>query len=107
MGIRTGRPRGRPKGAKNKRTIERAAHVKKIAKAAAKALGVDTFEGDAHALLMLTYKDKTLPIDVRLDAAKAAAPYEKPKLSAVEFNGELDVQVEEVRRTIVDPRPKA
>lgn len=46
----------------------------------------DAFKGDAHAFLVTVYKDKTLDLDVRIDAAKAAVGYEKPKLSSVEAN---------------------
>ena len=42
------------------------------------------FEGDSHALLMAVYKDPENPLPIRLDAAKAAIAYEKPRLSAVE-----------------------
>lgn len=51
-------------------------------------------------------RDSALDRDTRLDAAKAAAPYVHPKLNAVEFTGPNGgpVQVEEVRRTIVDPK---
>lgn len=57
------------------------------AEAAAKiaaALGDACFEGDAHAFLMAVYKDGAKPIEVRLDAAKAAVGYEKPRLGSVE-----------------------
>ena len=50
----------------------------------AEALGENCFEGDAHALLQATYKDKRNPIELRVDAAKAAAPYEKPRLNAMD-----------------------
>ncbi len=36
------------------------------------------FEGDAHALLMAVYKDPSVDLHVRLDAAKAAIRFEKP-----------------------------
>lgn len=51
-------------------------------------------------------RNSALDRDTRLDAAKAAAPYVHPKLNAVEFTGPNGgpVQVEEVRRTIVDPK---
>ena len=39
----------------------------------------DAFAGDAHALLIATYKNPNLDLHVRLDAAKAALPYEKPR----------------------------
>lgn len=37
---------------------------------------------DAHSLLALVYNAQELPLPVRTDAAKAALPFEKPKLSA-------------------------
>ncbi len=48
------------------------------------ALGADGFAGDAHALLMMIYKDLTRPIDLRFHAAKAAIAYEKPRLAALD-----------------------
>ena len=47
----------------------------------------DPFEGDAHALLTAVYKDPRIEILVRLDAAKAAAPYEKPRLATMQHGG--------------------
>ena len=41
----------------------------------------DVFQGDAHAFLMMVYKDPSLPLALRLDAAKAAIPFEKPALA--------------------------
>lgn len=84
MGKRTGNPRGRPKGAKNKHTREREEILEQTATEIAEALGLDGFTGDAHALLMLVYKNSGIPMDLRLDAAKAAIGYEKPKLSSVD-----------------------
>lgn len=46
----------------------------------------EAFEGDAHALLMAVYKDPSRPIDLRVDAAKAAIRYEKPALANIEAN---------------------
>jgi len=73
---------GRQKGSRNRAmlTIERAAAV-----TAAMVRGglVDVFSGDAHALLMLVYKDQTQEMPLRIDAAKAAIRYEKPALSSV------------------------
>jgi hypothetical protein len=77
MGKRTGRPRGRPKGARNRRTIAR---QQAMAEAVAK---LGDFAGDAHALLMSIYKDSNVPLDLRADAAKACLRFEKPALSAV------------------------
>jgi hypothetical protein len=44
--------------------------------------GSRPFKGDAHAFLMMVYKDPSLPLALRLDAAKAAIPFEKPALPA-------------------------
>lgn len=83
-GSRPGERRGgRAKGVPNKRTTELEAKMKEQAEKIAQALP-NAFEGDAHAFLMTVYKDPELPIDVRLDAAKAAAPFEKPKLASVD-----------------------
>lgn len=84
MGKQTGNPRGRPRGAKNKHTNAREAKIKETAAEIAQALGLQGFDGDAHALLMLVYKNVEIPMDLRLDAAKAAIGYEKPKLTSVD-----------------------
>ena len=85
MGVRTGRPRGRPPGAKNKRTKEREAAVQE---AAARIEGTidGAFYGDAHSFLIAVYKDPEMPLNVRVDAAKAAISFEKPRLQASEHN---------------------
>ena len=43
----------------------------------------NAFAGDAYALLVAVYKDPRQDLHTRLDAAKAALPYEKPRLQAV------------------------
>src|SRR6266566_4062401 len=48
----------------------------------------DAFAGDTHALLIATYKNPNLDLHVRLEAAKAALPYEKPRLQAVTLANE-------------------
>ena len=83
MGTKTGRPRGRPKGAKNKRTAEREAATKEVAAQIQNVVG-DAFEGDALAYLMSVYKDPSKPENVRIDAAKAAIRYERPAIAPVE-----------------------
>jgi hypothetical protein len=83
MGIRTGQPRGRPKGARNKRTKAREAAVKRVAKMIEAAIP-EAFQGDGHALLMSVYKDPSIDLAVRIECAKAALPFEKPRLSPVE-----------------------
>ncbi len=84
MGKRTGKPRGRPKGAKNQHTRKREESIAQAAAVTIAALGLQAFEGDAHALLMLVYKDRAQPLSLRLNAAQAAIGYEKPKLSSVD-----------------------
>ena len=83
MGIKTGQPRGRPKGAKNKRTAERDAAMEQAAAQIGQAVD-GAFEGNAHALLMSIYKNPANELHVRLDAAKAALPYEVPRLAPAE-----------------------
>ena len=63
---------GRPKGAKNKRTLEREAHARAMAALVTQALGEDAFDGDAHALLMAVSKNNQAPIHLHVDAAKVA-----------------------------------
>ncbi len=80
----TGRPPGRPTGMKNKRTLA----VEAAMRAAAAALNETVpgaFDGDAHAFLMAVYKDPSRPIELRVDAAKAAVRYEKPALASVDM----------------------
>jgi hypothetical protein len=89
MGTKTGRPRGRPKGAKNKRTAERETAMKELAAQIGKAVG-GAFEGDALAYLMSIYKDRSKPENLRVDAAKAAIRYERPALAPVEQATESD-----------------
>lgn len=90
-----GRGRGRPPGAKNKRTAEREQQLVEVAEKIGDALG-SAFAGDAHALLMAIYKDETKELNYRLDAAKAAIRYEKPALSTVE--AKVDAAVSTVTR---------
>jgi len=106
MGIKTGRPRGRPKGAKNKRTAKREAALQ----AAAEQIGAaipEPFQGDAHAYLMLIYKDPAQETAVRIDAAKAALPYEKPRLAPVEPQRASDDHIPLVERLKAYAREEA
>jgi hypothetical protein len=84
---------GRQKGTPNKRSRK---FLQSREQAAAVLEGVipNAFKGDAHTYLMAIYKDPTVDQAIRLDAAKAAAPYEKPKLASTEFKGDPDSQVQ-------------
>lgn len=87
-----GRGLGRKPGSKNVRTKQLealiAAQQAKLDEFTAKP-----FEGDAHAFLILAYKDTTLPMKDRLAAAQAAIRYEKPALASEErrITGEIGV----------------
>jgi hypothetical protein len=94
VGTRTGNPRGRPKGAKNKRTQEREAATQEAARKL-EAVIPNAFQGDSHAFLVSVYKDPAHPIERRLDAAKAAIPYERPRLSTTELNGTVGIKTHE------------
>lgn len=89
MGIRTGKPRGRPKGAQNKRTEELAAKTAESAALLSEVIA-GAFDGDSHAYLMSVYKNPAYEIATRIDAAKAAIRYEKPALAAVELSGTVE-----------------
>jgi hypothetical protein len=78
----------RKKGAKNKRTLLLEGTTRQLLDNAGNILGENTFEGDTHALLILTYKNTSLPLQIRLDAAKAAIRFEKPALSAIDAHVE-------------------
>jgi hypothetical protein len=80
LGRKTG---GRTAGTPNKRSHARLDAFKDTKRKLEKALGPHAFDGDAHALLAATYKDAALPLALRIDAAKAAIPYERPRLAAV------------------------
>ena len=72
---------GRPKGAKNKRTIA----VEAAATEVAQRFQVEvpnSFDGDSVAFLQLVYRDPTQPMELRVDCAKAASRFERPALQA-------------------------
>lgn len=91
MSQKSGRPRGRPKGSKSKRTVEREQAMREVAEKIAGTLP-DAFGGDAHALLISIYKDARQDMHLRVDAAKAALPYEKPKLASIEVQADVSVR---------------
>lgn len=80
---------GRRKGSNGEKVLARLSAVSEAMKAVEDALP-DAFRGDAHALLISVYKDPSHPLPLRLDAAKAAISFEKPKLAAVEHSGDAE-----------------
>jgi hypothetical protein len=62
------------------------------------------FEGDSHALLMAVYKDTRNDMAMRLDAAKAAIGYEKPRLASIEANVKATVTQEDALAAIEQAR---
>lgn len=103
MGERTGKPRGRPPGAKNKRTEQREQKTAEAAAQIAETLGEGAFGGDAHAFLVAVYKSPANELHQRIDAAKAAIRYEKPALAAVDLGNKDDKPFEQVMRWAQSP----
>ena len=58
--------------------------------ALAEVLGANAFDGDAHTFLIAIYKDESHPIELRLEAAKAAIRFEKPALAALDARGTIE-----------------
>ena len=80
-----GKGRGRPRGSRNKRTIA----LEQASVGVSKRLKIEipeAFSGDALDLLRSIYIDPAMPVELRLDAASRALPYERPRLQAVEFS---------------------
>lgn len=98
VGKKTG---GRQKGTPNRRTTAVEEQIREAAQVIEQALP-DAFKGDAHALLMAVYKDTTHPLPVRIDAAKAAISFERPKLAAVQHSGDADNPIHS--RTVIEQR---
>jgi hypothetical protein len=86
---------GSRKGSPNRKTTARARAAAR-ATALADALGSHAFAGDALGLLQLVYRDGRQPVELRLDAARAAAPYERPRLSAITTNVETGLTLEQL-----------
>jgi hypothetical protein len=85
---------GRRPGSQNVRTRRREAAMREMAQAMADAIP-DAFRGDAHMLLVAIYRDPRQPIELRLDAAKAAIRFEKPTLASTDVRATI-------RRTLAD-----
>jgi len=77
---------GRVKGTPNKRPPPLAIALQEAREKALQEAR-DSVAGeqlDAHSLLRMVYLDPEQPIEVRIDAAKAAIGYELPKLNAID-----------------------
>lgn len=81
----SGNPRGRPKGSLNKLAISKSVEVSESGQ-----LPTD--------FLVDVYRDESLDMRLRVDAAKAAAPYLQPQLNA----SELDIKQDRLEREISD-----
>lgn len=77
---------GRKRGVRNKLTRERQQAMEEMAVIIEDVIP-NAFDGDAHALLMAVYKNQDLPLETRIDAAKAAIRFEKPVLGSIEHSG--------------------
>ena len=75
-----------------------AARKQAVAAAAARLVDVLGPEAiiDAHGLLMSVYKDPSQPLEIRIEAARAAIPYERPRLTAVTANLETGLTLAEL-----------
>jgi hypothetical protein len=78
QGRKTG---GRQAGVPNKRTAATKAVLLEVVAKFEEAVPA-AFDGDAVALMQVIYRDPQYPIELRLDAAKSSARFERPTLSA-------------------------
>jgi hypothetical protein len=97
-GLKTG---GRKKGSRNRMTMARETAISNVVEA---ALIENGFAGDAHAFLMGVYKDPEQPLVMRIDAAKAAIGYEKPKLTSLDANIDANIGTYEATPIPVESR---
>ena len=111
---REGRPPGHPKsggrkkGGKNKITLASSAHA---IMEKAKAAGITPLE-----YMLGILRDEKQPQDIRMEMAKAAAPYVHPKLQVTKLQGDKDAPLFDLstlsdselaflRRTILKAQP--
>ena len=73
---------GREKGTPNRRT----AFARRVADMAAQS------ETTPLSYLLSVMRDVEAPAEQRLEAAKAAAPYVHPRLSAIDHSGQLGIR---------------
>jgi Family of unknown function (DUF5681) len=92
----SGNPSGRPRGSRNKRSL---ANIE-----AAQASGQMPLD-----FLLLIMRNNTQPLERRLEAAKAAAPYCHARLASIEHSGSQDkpaITGLEVVFVVPKPRPE-
>jgi hypothetical protein len=91
---------GRKKGTPNRMTLKRQERIRRVIADIGKLIP-NAFKGDGHAFLVAVYKDPRVTLSERIDAAKAAAVYEKPRLVAIEHTGKDGgpIKTEEVSDT--------
>lgn len=78
---------GRRAGTPNKHTAQLRAAQAAAAEKVTQALGEAAFTGDGLAFLQAVYKDSHRPVELRLNAAKAAVPFERPRLQSIALAG--------------------
>ena len=79
--------RGQKTGGRTKGTPNKATAAKAEAVAASGLTPLDYMLG--------VMRDEAMVFDVRLDAAKAAAPYVHPKLASVDMNADLNLKADD------------
>jgi hypothetical protein len=91
---------GRKKGTKNKRTVAFEQALESTRQAMVRYLGdldAEADDIDAHGLLMAVYRNPTMPVELRVEAAGKSLPFEKPRLGSIDVNarsqGKLVIEV--------------
>jgi hypothetical protein len=77
---------GRQKGVTNKKTAAQREAIKQALASAEQAMADRLEDLDAHGFLRLIYRDRSQPLEVRIDCAKAAVRYEAPALSQTDLS---------------------
>lgn len=83
---------GRKKGTPNKATADRQKAVEDS--------GLTPLD-----YMLAILRDEDMPTDSRFEAAKAAAPYVHPKLSAVDVSGKVDGELSVTFQTVYEAAP--
>lgn len=81
--------RGVGKRGPGKRTLERAKVLQEARVKMQLLMGPKGFKGDGVEFLQYVYSADDIPLQIRMDAAARAAPFERPKLSSIEHSGNV------------------